>query len=89
MSVVNGNTSSPRVPVYSSACARCLTALVRDSGFERTPCVRRRACLFVNSDGEKWKEGRGGGQRGMLQYLMKEEKEEEKGGHSRKKNPLV
>lgn len=51
---------SPRVLVYSSAgvSVRCLTALVRDSGFECTPCVRRRVCLFANSEGEK---GKGGG----------------------------
>lgn len=53
--------SSPRVLVCSSAgvsvsvWARCLTALVRDSSFECTPCVRRRACLFANSEGEKGK----------------------------------
>lgn len=41
--------------VSVSVCARCLTALVRDSGFECTPCVRRRPCLFANSEGEKGK----------------------------------
>lgn len=43
-----------------SVCARCLTALVRDSSFECTPCVRRRVCLFVNRGGENGN-GKGGG----------------------------
>lgn len=52
---------SPRVLVYSSAgvsvsvCARCLTALVRDSSSECTPCVQKGACLFAKSEGEKGK----------------------------------
>lgn len=43
--------------VSVSVRASSLTALVRDTSSECMPCVRRRACLFANSEGEKGEEG--------------------------------
>lgn len=42
----------PGVRVHAGAWLRCYT-------FECSPCVRRRACLFANSEGEKGPNGEG------------------------------
>lgn len=47
--------------VSVSVCARCLTALVRDSSFECTPCVQRRSVCLLKVRERKGR-GKGGGE---------------------------